>query len=161
MAADQRLQGRLLVVETTWDAATAFGQRVVDEERRGLRRTATAAAYTLEELHLAPDDDLRLGDVLVEKVLPRTSTKGDDKVRVHPPAVVVRGPEPIPRSRGRRLVVTRRRADLAAYPLGIVVAGFRAARLRIPDPLAPGEVTSRRHREVLLDLWALEDLAEA
>ena len=139
--------GRLFVTETVDDTGTRLGRELAEAEQ------ALDPRYTVEELHLEPGEDRRRDDVLVQR------HRDGRRLMIHPPAVVVSDPVAIPRGRGRRLVVVRRRAELRAYPIGIVTASLRAARLPVADPLAPGPVTDPRHRAALLDLWALDDSA--
>lgn len=135
-----RADARLWVVGVEADAPSRTSAALLRREREAT-----------EALHLSPYDDLRRGDLVVE------TSRERGRVLVHPPARVLTEPVPVSGRRATRVVLLGRPAGLAAYPIGIVTAGFRTSRLDVADPLAPGLVTSARHREALLDLWALVD----
>jgi hypothetical protein len=145
--------GRMFVQKTTWDNATQGTQQAYDSERRKHRNArGPASVYALESLTLYPDDDdTRPADIYIEVF------RDKGKLWIYPPAVVINQPLPIPRSRGKRMVLLRRRTDLEPIPLGMATASLRAARVPIGDPFSEHQVKNKRHRQALLDLWALED----
>lgn len=134
------MDGRLWVVGVETDAPSRTSAALLRCDREAT-----------EALHLTAHDDLCRGDLVVE------TSRERGRVLVHPPARVLTDPVPVPGRRATRVVLLSRPPGLTAYPIGIVTAGFRTSRLDVPDPLAPGLVTSPRHRAALLDLWALDD----
>src|SRR4051795_4908048 len=98
----------MFVHETMWDDATEAGKELFESERRRVRKArGPASMYALESITLYPhDDDTHLGDIYVEMF------REGGRVWLYTHAVVINEPLLVPRSRGKRMVLLRRRIDL-------------------------------------------------
>jgi hypothetical protein len=145
--------GRMFVQETIWGSWTQAGEELFEKERRRVRKArGPASRYALESLILAPHDPpLARDDICVEVFHER------GRAWVYPPAVVISEPTPVPRSRGKQMVLLRRRIDLKELSLGMATASVRAARVPVRTPFFEHRVTSKKERQTILDLWALAD----
>lgn len=146
-------RGRMFVQETSRDMSTRAGEKLVEKERRRIRNArGPASKYAIESFTLYPHDaPFELDDICIEIFRER------GRAWVYPPAVVISEAMPIPRSRGKQMVLLRRRSDLVAVPIDIAAASLRAAQVPIQTRFYEHHVKTKRQRQVILDLWALED----
>lgn len=145
----------VLVATAEWTEMSAAGQALFEAE---LARAGLADVRSEVEAFVAGPGAAAypVGDAVVQLVEGR-----DGRLWVHPPGLVVTEPVRVPRARGVRLQLLRRRADLGrAVPIGMATASFRAARVPSGRPLADGPVVDPEVLRVLLGLWGLESSSD-